>query len=164
MTRPSGDRPVLIAYDGSPHARAAVEEAGRLLGGSEALVATVWQSLRPAGGMAVLGLPADVAQTAIAKLDEAAEQEARTCAEEGAALARTAGLQAQARAVRARGSVWEAVLRTADEVDARAVAIGSGGRSAVASAVLGSVSYGVVQRSRRPVLLASAQPGGGGAP
>jgi hypothetical protein len=37
--------PVLLSYDGSDAARRAIERAGQLLGGSEAIVLTVWESL-----------------------------------------------------------------------------------------------------------------------
>jgi hypothetical protein len=65
MSRPNRDQPVLIAYDGSPHAKAAVEQAARLLSNG----------------------PAVVADQAIAKLDQAAQREAHACAAGGARLA-----------------------------------------------------------------------------
>ena len=157
MTESHEDQPVLIAYDGSAHAQAAVQQAGRLLAPARAVVVTVWRSLRPAGGIAVAGLPADVAKEAIAKLDESAEREALACAEEGARRAAEAGLDARSRAVLSQGTVWNTVLDVAEEEDARLVVMGSRGRSAIASALLGSVSHGVVQRCRRPVLVVTAE-------
>ena len=156
MTEPSGDRPVLIAYDGSPHSQAAAVEAGRLVSHRTAVVLTAWQSVGPAGGMALAGLPADVAEEAIAKLDAAAEEAARACADEGAQRAAQAGLAARPRAILSEGPLWRTILDVAEEEDARMVVMGSRGRSAIASALLGSVSHGVVQRSRRPVLLVTA--------
>lgn len=156
MSRPRPDQPVLIAYDGSPHAKAAVEQAARLLPEDKVVVVTVWQSLRPIGGMALLGLPADVAEQALGELDRAAADGARACAEEGARLAERAGLEARPRAAPSEGPIWQAVIQTADEEDARAVIVGSRGRSAIASAMLGSVSNGVVQHCRRPVLVVTA--------
>ena len=58
---------------------------------------------------------------------------------------------------RAEVTVWQAVLAVADEHDASLVVVGSRGRSAIRSAVLGSVSYGIVHHSTRPVLVV---PGG----
>ena len=156
MSEPNGDQPVLIAYDGSSHAKAAEEQAGRLLAPAKAVVVTIWQSLRPAGGIALAGLPADVAEEAIEKLDRSAEEGALACAEEGARRAGEAGLEARPRAVLSRGTVWSTILDAAEEEDARLVVMGSRGRSAIASALLGSVSHGVVQRCRRPVLVVTA--------
>ena len=38
--------PVLLCYDGSDNARQAIERAGQLLGGGEAVVLTVWRACR----------------------------------------------------------------------------------------------------------------------
>jgi nucleotide-binding universal stress UspA family protein len=80
--------------------------------------------------------------------------------ERGADVARRSGLEAEPLARAARyGShrretaVWQEVLRTADELDAAAVVLGTRGRSTTRSLLLGSVSYGVVHQARRPVLI-----------
>jgi nucleotide-binding universal stress UspA family protein len=44
-------------------------------------------------------------------------------------------------------------VETAEERDAAAVVVGSRGLTALRSAVLGSVSYGVVHHCKRPVLV-----------
>ena len=49
------------------------------------------------------------------------------------------------------------MLGGADEQDARAVVLGSRGRSGVRAALLGSVSYGVVHHSSRPLLVVPPQ-------
>ena len=150
------NRPVLIAYDGSEHSRAAVEKAAGLLPGADAVVVSTWESVRPAGGIALIAMPADVAEQAIAKLDQADEQAALDRAEEGARLARESGLEARARAVRCERTTWRTIIDAADEHDARLVVVGSRGRSGIATALLGSVSHGVVQHSTRPVLIVTA--------
>jgi hypothetical protein len=59
-----GERPVLPAYDGSGHAKAAIEQAGRLLRpGRRALILTVWQPLPTIpffGGLATPSIPKEV--------------------------------------------------------------------------------------------------------
>ncbi|MDQ3936027.1 MAG: universal stress protein, partial [Actinomycetota bacterium] len=56
-------------------------------------------------------------------------------------------------AERDAATVWHAIVEAADELDARVVVLGSRGLSGVRSALLGSVSYGVVHHSRRPLLV-----------
>jgi nucleotide-binding universal stress UspA family protein len=47
----------------------------------------------------------------------------------------------------------DAILRAADEYDALAIVVGTSGRGPIAGALLGSVTYQVVHRSTRPVLV-----------
>ena len=51
------------------------------------------------------------------------------------------------------GVIADEIVAYADTVDADLVVLGSGGRSAIATALLGSVSRGVLHEARRPVLL-----------
>ena len=64
-----------------------------------------------------------------------------------------AGFDAEPRAVRSSERYFRALLHLADELDARVIVIGSRGRSAIAAAVLGSVSTGVLHHAHRPVLI-----------
>ena len=47
----------------------------------------------------------------------------------------------------------DALLRAADQYDARAIVVGSTGRGPIAGTVLGSVTYQVVHRSKHPVVV-----------
>ena len=145
--------PVVIGYDGSEPARHAVEEAGRLLSGRPALVVSAWTSAYDVAPTAALGAPAGIGGDAADQLDEEIERGARARSEEGAEVARAAGLDPEARAERTEGNVWTTLLRVAGDIDAAAVAVGSRGRSALASALLGSVSRGVVTHATGPVLV-----------
>ena len=49
---PPADGPLLLCYDGSEDAKHAIEQAGRLLGGRDALVVTVWQPTPDLGSSA----------------------------------------------------------------------------------------------------------------
>jgi nucleotide-binding universal stress UspA family protein len=141
---------VLIAYDGSPHARAAIAHAGETLRPGPAVVATAWTSFADSAPRAVLR---HVVLPVVEDLDVAGREEAEELAAEGAELARAAGLEAQPRAVRAGGPFFAALLEVADEIDAGVIVAGSRGRSSVAAAVLGSVSTGILHHTTRPVLV-----------
>ena len=160
--------PVLLGYDGSDGARGAIAGAGRVLGGREAVVVTVWESLGSAilrnlpSGTTELGRDArGIAEDVVDEFDAASAEGAEAMAAEGAALATTAGFAARAVARRALAraaerkavTVWRAILDAAEEEAAELIVLGSRGRSPVASMVLGSVSYGVVNNSDRPVLI-----------
>jgi nucleotide-binding universal stress UspA family protein len=164
---------VLLCYDGSDNARRAIERAGQLLGGGEAVVLTVWESLgsailrRVQSASTELGREArGIAEEVVDELDASGADAARATALEGAALATGAGFDARplfpravARAAeRTAVTVWRAVLDAADEEGTELIVLGSRGRSGVKSMVLGSVSYGVVHNSGRPVLIVPPLP------
>ena len=145
--------PVLFTYDGSEHSRAAIERARGLLAGGPAVVATAWTSFEDAAPSALLALPRDVVRDSVETLDDANRETAEELAAQGAELARAAGFDAEPRAVRAGGPFFAALLRLADEIDARAIVAGSRGRSRLAAAVLGSVSTGLLHHTTRPVVI-----------
>jgi nucleotide-binding universal stress UspA family protein len=145
--------PVLLAYDGSAHAKAAIDRAGAVLQHGPAVVATAWTSFEGAAPAALLALPGDMVRDSAHMLDEAGREAAEKLAAEGAELARAAGFDAEPRAVRSSGPYFAALLEAADELDARAIVAGSRGRSTIAAAVLGSVSTGILHHAGRPVLI-----------
>ena len=151
--------PVLFAYDGSAHARVAIERAGEVLQPGPAVVATAWTSFEDAAPGALLALPGDVVRESVGMLDDANRETAEEMAAEGAELARAAGFDAEPRAVRAGGPFFAALVKEADELDARAIVAGSRGRSSLAAAVLGSVSTGLLHHTTRPVLVVRAGDG-----
>ena len=149
--------PVLIAYDGSAHAKAAIERAGAVLQHGPAVVATAWTSFEDAAPAALLAMPGEMVKEGTEALDEAGRETAEGLAAEGAELARAAGFDAEPRAVRSKGPFFAALIRTADELDARAIVAGSRGRSPLAAAVLGSVSTGLLHHTSRPVMIVRAE-------
>jgi nucleotide-binding universal stress UspA family protein len=143
----------LIAYDGSDDAAAAIRHAGHLLAPRPAIVAHVWDSL------AALLLHTDIRgltgtmREAAAELDEEDRRDAERVAAEGAELARKVGFDAEAHALQGKPKAWPTLLAKADAIDAAVVVIGSRGQGAVKSALLGSVSSGLLHHTRRPVLV-----------
>jgi nucleotide-binding universal stress UspA family protein len=145
--------PVLLAYDGSDHAKAAIERAGAVLRPGPAVVATAWTSFEDAAPAALLAIPGDMVREGTEALDDAGRETAEELAAEGAELARAAGFDAEPRAVRSKGPFFAALIHLADELDASAIVAGSRGRSALRAAVLGSVSTGLLHHTHRPELI-----------
>ena len=78
--------------------------------------------------------------------------EALRLAEAGAARARRAGLDAEARATIAP-TAWQGIVDVGDELDATLIVIGSRGLSGLREIAGGSVSHDVATHARRPVLI-----------
>jgi nucleotide-binding universal stress UspA family protein len=148
--------PVVIAYDGSDDAQAAVKRVTELFPGRAALVLTVWESAGAVAGAARVALPGTVVEEAVVALDAAAETQAEATAAEGAVLARGHGGHATVVSAKSTGNVASTIMAEADRVGAAVVVIGTRGRSAVKAAILGSVSAAVTASSRRPVLVVRA--------
>lgn len=144
---------ILVAYDGSAIADQAVERAATLFAGRPLKIVTAWKSAASLAGVARAALPDDVIRAGIEGLDRQAGEGAEATARHGAELAAAAGAEADWAAVLAPQSVWVTILDEAARMDAAAIVVGARGRSGIASIVLGSVSSGVVQHARRPVLV-----------
>ena len=149
----NANKPILIAYDGSEGAKAAIEAAGRLFPGHPAVVVSVWHSADAASAASLIAIPAGVATNAYEQLDKESERQATEKAHEGVNAAKDAGLDATASALLSYGQVWATIVAAADQADAQAIVVGSRGLSAVKSALLGSVANGVVHHSTRPVVV-----------
>jgi len=130
----------------------ALEAAAGLFADRPATVACYWEPFanQPAKRFAV-----DIRELVqnADEINDREEQLAVTIAEEGAALARAAGLEAIARAVKIDVPIEEAILAHADELDAGAIVLGARSRSNLRSILIGNVATEVVQRSARPVFL-----------
>lgn len=145
--------PLVIGYDGSEHASAAVEAAGRLLKVRESILQTVWISYTAVAPAGIAGAPVAVAAPAVEEIDRGLRERAQQTAHQGARLAAAQGLEVQAEGVRAAGNVWRTLLDTAHAHRAAAVVVGSRGSSTLGSALTGSVSRALVHHAPAPVLV-----------
>jgi nucleotide-binding universal stress UspA family protein len=145
--------PVLIAYDGSAPARAAVAEAGWLLPGAQAIVLYARQPLDTVAAH----LEGHPALEQVRELDAATNDASERLAAEGADLARQAGLDATPRvAAMPQAVASEAIVEAGDGLGARLIVLGSRGRRGVGSLLLGSTSTNVLHHARRPTLVVPA--------
>lgn len=148
---PDGKPPVLIAYDGSDFAKAAVAEAGEQLdNGRSALVLTVYEPLEKIPFFGAAGVP--IESETMEGLLVSAREGAEKIAEEGCELARDAGFEAEPLVVDG-APAWNQIVEIAEERNADLIVIGSRGLSGLKHVVLGSVAAAVAQHSKRSVLI-----------
>jgi nucleotide-binding universal stress UspA family protein len=141
------DRPVLICYDDSDASRRAVDVAAAVLGPRRAVVLDVGPYLTSAESIALTSsvVPGSA-------FEDVNEDDALWRARLGAERARAAGFEADASA-ELGAPTWEAIVDTADEIDAAVIVMGSRGLRGAKELVDGSVSHQVAEHSGRPVLI-----------
>lgn len=144
---------ILVCYDGSVDAKAAISCGGELLGDQAAIVLTVWNPLVELLARAPSGFrfAADILD--FDAIDDASRQSAEGRSAEGAALARKAGLLAEPLAREQGTTVADTILTEAAGRGASAILMGSRGLGGLKSMLLGSVSHAVVQHADRPVII-----------
>jgi nucleotide-binding universal stress UspA family protein len=141
--------PLIICYDASPEAADAIVYIADLLPGARVVIVTVWKPLIEE----VLAGPPDAPPISDpAGATERQHQAALAIAEQGATLASRAGLDAEAAVVRTTDSIWEAVEKAADKLEARLIACGTS-RSGVKTALPGNLASALVHHSSRAVLV-----------
>jgi nucleotide-binding universal stress UspA family protein len=153
-----GDAPILVGYDGSEGARRAIEAAAELFAARPALVVTVWE---PAIAYALGGTPTTVPGVTpepvdlgqVKELEEELRARATRTAEEGAEVARSGGLEAEALAVAEGLPAAEEIIKLAGERGAAVVVVGSRGLSGLRARLEGSTSNRVLREAPCPVLV-----------
>lgn len=140
---------IVIAYDGSADARYAIEQAARLLGAQRAHIVYARGPMESVAAHLEghdLIEPVEIGSNGS---DDASEQIAR----EGAEVARAAGFDATAEVISSTDDPADAIVTTAEDLDAALIVVGSRGRRSVRSLLLGSVSHGVLHKAHRPTLV-----------
>ena len=140
---------ILVGYDGSEHANAAVELAGTLASGPDTSVILVTvlpdiRAIRSAWGSLVLRSVPDIERDLVAQAE----------ASLAAPLARLEALGVQADSLVTHGRAPQVIAAEASRIEAAMVVVGSRGLGPIRSAALGSVSQEVIDLARRPVLIA----------
>jgi nucleotide-binding universal stress UspA family protein len=146
-----GTGPLLVCYDGSDGARAALERAAEALAPADVIVACYWQPFaesRKRLAVDILELVQDQAG-----INEREAALAEQIAEEGAARARALGFSARAEAIKITTPIDEAILAHAEELEAVTIVLGARSSSRLRSLLLGDVANEVVQSSTRPVFV-----------
>jgi nucleotide-binding universal stress UspA family protein len=135
---------ILIATDGSPASTEAVEFGLEVAGEHEAEVIFVHVApavdVIPASGFGMTGA-----------LPHQLDEHDRAPLEEAAAIAAVQGVYATTQLL--TGDVVDEIVADADSHDVDLIVVGSRGHGAVANALLGSVSRGILRETRRPVLV-----------
>jgi nucleotide-binding universal stress UspA family protein len=146
---------VLICYDGSADAQAAIDRAGLLMPGSGAMVLVIWETLVETltrngtlgMGSGMVGVYDDDGT------DAALKKAALDTATDGVQRAIAAGLVAESRVVNRRHDIAADILAVAGDVEADVIVLGTRGLGPVKSLMLGSVSHAVLHHADRPVLV-----------
>jgi nucleotide-binding universal stress UspA family protein len=145
---------ILLCYDGSADAQAAVDRAGLLMAGSDATVLVIWETIvetmsrHGSVGMGMIGFSGDDGAG-----DAAIEQAAVDTAADGVQRAAAAGLAAQPRVVNREDDIAAVILAEAAALDAGVIVVGTRGLGGVKSLMLGSVSHAVLHHTDRAVLV-----------
>lgn len=143
-------RRLLVAYDGSPQAERALEEAVGLAWVSNAHITVIVVAPDPSGWSAAGSMDGFGAPVDLVEVNEQLERQYATLLEE--AMGRIPSMMAATPLLR-RGSPGLAIVDEAASGSHDLVVMGSRGRGELKSMLLGSVSHDVLHASPVPVLV-----------
>jgi nucleotide-binding universal stress UspA family protein len=134
---------IVIATDGSPSAREAIDVGLELA--SEQSADVTFVHVLPADDYIVPG------RAVLPKPHHVEIDESETALKDAADAAERAGVSYALE--RISGDTVDEIIAVADAKHADLIVVGSRGRGTIASALLGSVSSGVLKQAKRPVLI-----------
>jgi len=153
----AADAPLLVAYDGSNAARAAVREAAKLFGSRQVLVVTVWEpGLAYEASMPTADVemsPVSVDIEGAREIEEEMHKRASRTAQEGAELAQSLGFRAQGLAVAEEVRAADAIVGLAREREVAGIVVGSRGLRGLRARLEGSTSNAVLRTAPCPVIV-----------
>src|SRR5690348_16645410 len=122
---PDDAPPILVAFDGSDTAQAAVKTAARLFPARRLVVTSVWEpglavAMSTTTDMTGIGYVAPTPEE-MATMDRAQRDHAIDAAERGARLARELGADAEPNPISDEGKIGETLAALADQIDADAI-------------------------------------------
>jgi len=132
---------IVLGYDGEAGSRVALHTAVAIAASFKRPLVIAFGYAPPAMGGSVLDLSK--------KLEELGGQ----FANDAVKLAHEIDASVETRVELVNDRPADALLRAADQYDALAIVVGATGRGPMAGAMLGSVTYQVVHRSTRPVVV-----------
>ena len=154
---PSSDqRPLtmLIAYDGSPQARRAMEYAAQLLRPRHVEILTAWEPLhRTAARASSMSGMHQADWVAGAEGDDPAYSRARDTCRAGVELAESMGLQARAHMVESATAIWSAIVDAAQELRPDVIVTGTRAVTGIRSLWQTSTADNVVHNAGIPVFI-----------
>jgi len=137
---------IVLGYDGEPGSRAALNTAVAIASAfKRPLVIAFGYAPAPIGGE-------------VADLSRAVQDLGERITAEAVSLAHDADPSVSVQTELVNDRPAEAILRAADQYDAMAIVVGATGRGPIAGALLGSVTYQVVHRATRPVVVVPSPP------
>ena len=142
---------VLLAYDGSASAQAAVRAAAALLPGADTVVLAVYES--PVRLEHLVATHSSGGTDRVRDLLGMRQDEAMAMAREGAVLAAEGGLAAEAQTAASPGSAWPVIRGEATQQECAALVCGSRGRGGLSRAWLGSTSSALLHHAALPTLV-----------
>ncbi|MFC4374057.1 universal stress protein [Nocardia halotolerans] len=145
---------MLIAYDGSEHAKRAIEYAGRFLSAERAIVLTAWEPMvRQAARISGLAGVMQPEWVPDEEIEDIAYTDARRINAEGVRLAQLSGIDVEARTAECTTTIWNAIVDCADELDADIIVAGTRGNTGLRALLHSSVAEAVLKHGHRPVFL-----------